>query len=91
MKIITCASFYGSGSSALTDLVAEYSCVKDLTNYEFRFLYDIDGVSDLEHYLCECHDRHNAGHALKRFKRLSEFNAGTFFNARYEPFSTINT
>ncbi|EHC03584.1 hypothetical protein ACS60V_05400 [Streptococcus suis] len=86
MKIITCASFYGSGSSALTDLVAEYSCVKDLTNYEFRFLYDIDGVSDLEHYLCECHDRHNAGHALKRFKRLSEFNAGTFFNARYEPF-----
>lgn len=86
MKIITCASFYGSGSSALTDLVSEYDCVKDLTDYEFRFLYDLDGVSDLEYHLCECHDRHNSGHALKRFQRLSEFNAGTFFNSRYEPF-----
>ena len=60
MKIITCASYYGSGSSALTDLVAEYENVKDLTNYEFRFLYDIDGVSDLEYHLVENHDRHNA-------------------------------
>lgn len=86
MNIITCASFYGSGSSALTDLVAEYSDVKDLTNYEFRFLYDLDGVTDLEYHLCECHDRHNSGHAIKRFIKLSKFNAGTFFNARYEPF-----
>lgn len=86
MKVITCASFYGSGSSALTDLVSEYDCVKDLTNYEFRFLYDLDGVSDLEYHLCESHDRHNSGHALKRFIRLSEFNAGTSFNSRYEPY-----
>lgn len=86
MKIITCASFYASGSSALTDLVAEYEGVCNLTDYEFRFLHDIDGVSDLEYHLVECHNRHNAGHALKRFERLSKFNAGTFFNARYEPF-----
>lgn len=86
MKIVTCASYYGSGSSALTDLVAEYSDVMDLTNYEFRFLYDLDGVTDLEYHLCECHDRHNSGHALKRFERLSKFNSGTFFNSRYEPF-----
>ena len=86
MKIITCASYYGSGSSALTDLVSEYKSVKDLTNFEFRFLYDLDGVTDLEYHLIECHDRHNAGHALKRFQRLSNFNAGTFFNHRYEDF-----
>lgn len=86
MKIITCASFYASGSSALTDLVAEYEGVCDLTDYEFRFLHDIDGVSDLEYQLVDCHNRHNAGHALKRFERLSRFNAGTFFNSRYEPF-----
>lgn len=86
MKIITCASYYASGSSALTDLVAEYSNVKDMTEYEFRFLHDIDGVSDLEHHLVEVHNRHNSGHALKRFLKLSKFNAGTFFNARYEPF-----
>ncbi len=86
MKIITCASYFGSGSSALTDLVAEYDSVKDLTDYEFRFLHDIDGVSDLEFHLVECHNRHNAGHALKRFKKLSKFNAGKWFNSRFEPF-----
>ena len=86
MKIITCASFYGSGSSALTDLVSEYSNVKDLSNYEFRFLHDIDGVSDLEFHLCECHNRHNSGHALKRFKKLAKFNSGNFLNKRYENF-----
>lgn len=84
MKIITCASYYGSGSSALTDLVSEYEGVKTLTDFEFRFLYDIDGVSDLEYHLCECHNRHNSGHALKRFMRLSQFNAGNRFSKRYE-------
>lgn len=86
MKIITCASYYGSGSSALTDLVAEYENVKDLTNYEFRFLYDIDGVSDLEYHLVENHDRHNAGHALKRFQKLCDFNAGNFMSKRCSAF-----
>jgi hypothetical protein len=86
MKIITCASFYASGSSALTDLVAEYSKVKGMSEYEFRFLHDPDGVYDLEHHLVHAHNRHNAGHALKRFEKLSRFNAGTSFNARYEPY-----
>ena len=86
MKIITCASYYGSGSSALTDLVAEYSNVKDLSDFEFRFLHDPDGVSDLEYHLCECHNRHNSGHALKRFIRLANYNKGNAFSRRYEPF-----
>ena len=86
MKIITCASYGGSGSSALTDLVAEYKDVKQLSDYEFRFLYDPDGISDLEFNLVECHNRHNAGRALKRFLRLCEFNSGTSFHNRYEPF-----
>lgn len=86
MKIITCASLLASGSIALTDLVAEYSNVKDITEYEFRFLHDLDGVYDLEHHLVHAHNRHNSGHALKRFEKLSRFNAGTSFNARYEPY-----
>jgi len=86
MKIITCASYYGSGSSALTDLVAEYSNVKDLSNFEFRFLHDIDGVRDLEYHLVENHNRHNSGHALKRFARLSHFNEGNFMSKRYSRF-----
>lgn len=84
MKIITCASYYGSGSSALSDLVAEYDSVKDLSEFEFRFLHDIDGVSDLEYHLCECHNRHNSGHALKRFMRLAKYNAGNRFSKRYD-------
>ena len=86
MNIITCASYYGCGSSAVTDLISEYSGVSSLGEYEFRFLHDIDGISDLEFHLTECPNRHNSGHALKRFKRLSMFNAGKWFNSRYEPF-----
>lgn len=86
MKIITCASFYGSGSSAITDLISEYESVCSMTEYEFRFLQDPDGISDLEYHLVENHNRHNSGHALKRFKRLSKFNAGIFFDKRYEKF-----
>ena len=86
MKILSCASYYGCGSSALTDFISEFDDVKSLSEYEFRFIHDIDGISDLEHHLIECPNRHNSGHALKRFKRLSKFNAGTWFNKRYEPF-----
>lgn len=86
MKVITCASYYGSGSSALTDLVAEYSNVKDLSNFEFRFLHDTDGVRDLEYHLVENHNRHNSGHALKRFAKLAHFNEGNFMSKRYSNF-----
>ena len=85
-RVISCASYYGTGSSAITDYFSEYENVYSLTNYEFRFLQDPDGISDLEFNLVENHNRHNSGHALKRFKRLVDFNAGTFFNKRYEPF-----
>ena len=86
MKIITCSSYYGVGSSAFTDLVAEYNSVKDLSNFEFRFLHDLDGVSDLEYHLVENQNRHNSGHALKRFKRLSHFNEGNILSKRYSRF-----
>jgi hypothetical protein len=86
MKLISCASYYGSGSSALTDLVSEYKGVKSLTEYEFRFVHDIDGIADLEYHLVENHNRHNSGHALKRFWKLCQFNHGTGFVQRYEPY-----
>ncbi len=86
MKIITCASYYGCGSSAVTDMLSEFSGVKSLTNYEFRFIHDLDGISDLEYQLVQCPNRHNSGHALKRFEKISRFYAGTWFNKRYEPF-----
>lgn len=86
MKIITCASYGASGSSVLTDLVAEYSNVHRMSDAEFRFLHDPDGISDLEFQLIECHNRHNAGRALKRFWSLCQFYAGNRIHKRYERF-----
>ena len=85
-KLISCASYYGSGSSAITDLIGEYEGVKSLTEYEFRFIHDIDGIMDLEYHLVINPNRHNSGHALKRFWKFSEFNSGTWFDKRYERF-----
>lgn len=86
MKIISCSSYYGTGSSAVTDFVTEFSSVKSLGEYEFRFLHDIDGIADLEYHLVENHNRHNSGHALKRYKKLVDFHAGNRFTRRYEPY-----
>lgn len=86
MKVITCISYYGSGSSALTDLVSEYGNVCDLADFEFRFLYCLDGIGDLEYHIVENFNRSNAGHALKRFEKLVNFNNGWFFSKRYSTF-----
>lgn len=49
-KVISCSSYNGTGSSAITDLISEYNGVKSLTEYEFRFIQDTDGVMDLEYH-----------------------------------------
>ena len=86
MKIITCASYFGSGSTALTDLISEYSTVHPNSDFEFRFVHDPDGISDLEYHLVERHNRECSGWALKRFIKFSDFNAGTWFNKKYEKY-----
>lgn len=86
MKIITCASYYGTGSSAVTDYISEFETVKSLGDYEFRFLHDTDGIADLEYHLVWNHNRHNSGHALKRFKKIVDFYSGSKLVSRYEPF-----
>ena len=68
MKFITCASYYGTGSSAITDLVNECDNVHDMGDYEFRFIQDPDGIADLEYNLVENNHRHNSGYALKRYE-----------------------
>lgn len=86
MKIMTCASYYGSGSSAIIDLISEYDNVKNLSDFEFRFLHDLDGIEDLEYHLVKNHNRHNSGHAIKRFQRLMNFNNGNVFSKRYSKY-----
>lgn len=68
-KVLTTTGFYGTGSSAITDLVREYQNVCCQDDYEIRFLYDPDCISDLEYNLIENPNRHNTGHAIKRFKK----------------------
>lgn len=84
MKFISCASYYGTGSSAITDLVSEYEGVFNFANEEFRFLQDPDGVSELEYNLVENWNRHNSGHALKRYKKLVDFYCGNIFGRKFE-------
>ena len=86
MRIITCASYYGSGSSAITDFVSEFENVHSFTDEEFRFVQDPDGISDLEYNLVENFNRHNSGHALKRYRKLIDFHAGNMFSKKYEKF-----
>ena len=42
MRFITCASYYGSGSSVITDFVSEFSEVYSYGDFEFRFIQDPD-------------------------------------------------
>lgn len=86
MKFISCASYYGSGSSAITDFVSEFDTVYSFTDEEFRFVQDPDGISDLEYNLIENFNRHNSGHAIKRYKRLVDFYCGNKFARKYETF-----
>lgn len=86
MRFITCASYYGSGSSALTDFVSEFDGVYSFTDEEFRFLQDPDGISDLEYNLVENFNRHNSGHAIKRYIKLVEFYGGNILSRKYSKF-----
>lgn len=86
MRIITCASYYGTGSSAITDLLSEYDNFKSLGDYEFRFVQDPGGISDLEYNIVENHHRHNSGNALKVYKRNVDFLSGNKYIKKYEPF-----
>ena len=79
MKFISCASYYGTGSSAVTDLLSEYEGVYSFTDEEIRFLHDPDGVDDLYYHIVENPNRHNSGHAIKRFKRLVDFYSGSWW------------
>lgn len=60
--------------------------MKSLTTYEFRFAQDPDGLSELEYNLVENFNRHNSGHALKRYKKLVDYYSNHFFVKRYEKY-----
>ncbi|MDH6366296.1 MULTISPECIES: hypothetical protein [unclassified Breznakia] len=72
-KIVTCTGYYGTGSSAVTNILQEFNNIKCAGDYEVRFVMDPKGVSDLEYFLIENPNRHNSSHALKEFIRYTDF------------------
>lgn len=83
MKVLSCASFYGTGSSAITDLFSEYSNIRPSSDFEFSFLYEPDGVMDLEYNLVQNFNRNNSCLALKRFKQFCKINNGDIFHKKW--------
>lgn len=82
MRFITCASYYGSGSSAVTDYISEFDNVASFGDEEFRFVHDPDGIGDLEYNLVENFNRHNSGHAIKRYQRLVNYYNGNILSKK---------
>lgn len=67
MRIISCTGYYGTGSSAVTNLFAEFDNVCCLGDREYRFLHDPDGIADLEYNIVENNNRHNTSNAIKNY------------------------
>lgn len=86
-KIITCASYYGSGSSAITDLMKEFDniCV-GANDFEFRFIQDPYGICDLEYNLVLNNHRHNSGFAIKKFQKTVKILNGNRIFKNYNRF-----
>ena len=85
-KIISCAGFGSSGSGIVTDYLREFNSIKNLGDYEFRFLQDYGGVSTLEDTLVHNYHRLNSDIAIQNFVRYIEYQSGDFLNKRYEKF-----
>ena len=69
-KIISCASFGGTGSSAITDILSEFSNIKDIGDFEFSILHEVDGISDLQHYVVDDFHRLKVSEGIYRFEKL---------------------
>lgn len=81
--ILTTTGFYATGSSAISDLLSECENVSCPGDYEFRFVHDPGGISDLEYNLIENPNRHNSSQALKNFIKISKLLDHVWFVKRY--------
>lgn len=84
MKKIAVTGYYGTGSSAVIDLLMEYSTCSSIgiDPYEHLAFYHPNGIFDLEDKLLRGNDIHRADEALGSFRRdmmkLSKNNFGWF-------------
>lgn len=70
MVVSTC-SFGSSGSSAVTDYLAECENVCVFDKLEFTLVTQIDGIEDLEFHIMKQNSRHSSGvYAIQRFRKV---------------------
>lgn len=86
MIILTCTGFYGTGSSAVTDIYSDCDNVECKGDFEVRILHDPYGVSDLEYNLIDNPNRHNTSNAIKKFKWFIDFRSSFFSGKTYEKY-----
>lgn len=74
MKIVTCVGYHGTGSGAVADYLKEFGIINFNDDYrgdfEFRLIFDPDGIMDLEYHLTKEDVRGNTSIAIKRFFKL---------------------
>ena len=66
-NIFTTTGFGGTGSSAIIDILGEFSNGKSLGNGEIYFLQDEYSISDLEYHLIDGNHRSRADKAIKNY------------------------
>jgi len=67
VNIITTTGYGTTGSSVITDLLKEFENVESKGEHEFRFLFDVHGVRELEVALFELNNRQNIDYYIKSF------------------------
>ncbi|MBC2852528.1 hypothetical protein [Cetobacterium sp. 2G large] len=72
-KIITCTGYGTTGSSVVTDLLKEFDDVSSLGDYEYRFLFDPNGVKELEIALKYLNNRQNSDFYIKQFLKYIDY------------------
>lgn len=71
-KIITCASYGGTGSSAITDLLKEFKNCKSFGEFEFSFLHYPNGIRDLELSILNRNGRLNTSYEIYQFLKMNK-------------------
>lgn len=83
-KIITCTGYGTTGSSVVSDLLKEFNNIHSFGNYEYRFLFDPNGVRELEVALKNLNNRQNSDYYIKNFLKFIKFLSKSSMSKYYE-------
>lgn len=89
-KVVSCASYGGTGSSVISDYLLEFPIIHNTGDYEFRFLQDYGGVTTLEDCLVYNYHRLNSDIAIRNFIKYIDYQSGDIFSKRYEKYFKNN-